>query len=483
MARIFISYKRADKEKVFTIKEEIESALGERCWIDIDGIESDAQFKNVIISAINDCEIVLFMYSKTHSKIVDFEKDWTVRELNFASKKNKRIVFINLDGSTLTDSFEFDYGIKQQLDARNQNNIRRLITDLRSWLRIDDSVLKAQEEARRKYETERRNAEKQRNELSMKKMIDERIIIKLQNNIQDKKENSTNKFVNVHQNSEWLDDALKSNKNFSTIFDHDPNTEVVNFVNEEVPIVMFYGPPAVGKTMTIIRLARYLLEHGYTVVPNKVFRLSDYSRYQSLCDSFSELLNSGSVAQGTDIGGTMLIDIIKNGKTIIQFLDTTGEMVDLNDDDKEIEYPSYFTQFINTKNPKMWLVLLEPHFGDVAKRETYSNRIKKLRCCYSRTEDDFVFVYNKIDLTSFFVSYGKVYDKAYINDIKVMYPGLLNFFQIRNPIRKIFQKYSCRILPFQTGSYHLNKYGNQLYIPGPVEYVEELWKVIRYSIK
>lgn len=169
MARIFISYKRADKEKVFTIKEEIESALGERCWIDIDGIESDAQFKNVIISAINDCEIVLFMYSKTHSKIVDFEKDWTVRELNFASKKNKRIVFINLDGSALTDAFEFDYGTKQQLDARNQNNIKRLITDLRSWLRIDDSVLKAQEEARRKYETERRNAEKQRNDAIKRK--------------------------------------------------------------------------------------------------------------------------------------------------------------------------------------------------------------------------------------------------------------------------------------------------------------------------
>ena len=140
MARIFISYKRADKEKVFKIKDQIESALGEKCWIDIDGIESDAQFKNVIISAINDCEIVLFMYSKTHSKIVDFEKDWTLRELNFASKKNKRIVFINLDGSTLTDSFEFDYGTKQQLDARNQNNIRRLITDLRSWLRIDDKT-------------------------------------------------------------------------------------------------------------------------------------------------------------------------------------------------------------------------------------------------------------------------------------------------------------------------------------------------------
>ena len=94
-----------------------------------------------------------------------------------------------------------------------------------------------------------------------------------------------------------------------------------------------------------------------------------------------------------------------------------------------------------------------------------------------------MFVYNKIDLTSFVVSYGKVYDKAYINDIKMMYPGLLNIFPNRNPITKIFKEYSCGILPFQTGSYHLNKNGNQLYIPGPVEYVKKLWKVIRNSIK
>lgn len=30
MARIFISYKRADKEKVFKIKDQEESALGEK---------------------------------------------------------------------------------------------------------------------------------------------------------------------------------------------------------------------------------------------------------------------------------------------------------------------------------------------------------------------------------------------------------------------------------------------------------------------
>lgn len=138
MSRIFISYKRVDKEKVFKIKDQIESALGEKCWIDLDGIESDAQFKNVIIRAINACEIILFMYSKAHSKIVDFEKDWTVRELNFAAKKNKRIVFINLDGSPLTDAFEFDYGTKQKLDGQSSQSLSRLNTELKRWLGIKD---------------------------------------------------------------------------------------------------------------------------------------------------------------------------------------------------------------------------------------------------------------------------------------------------------------------------------------------------------
>ena len=59
MARIFISYKRADKEKVFKIKDQIESALGEKCWVDLDGIES-GDFSRVILKAIDEATIVLF---------------------------------------------------------------------------------------------------------------------------------------------------------------------------------------------------------------------------------------------------------------------------------------------------------------------------------------------------------------------------------------------------------------------------------------
>ena len=39
MSRIFISYKRVDKDRVFKIKDLIEFALGEKCWKDLDGVQ------------------------------------------------------------------------------------------------------------------------------------------------------------------------------------------------------------------------------------------------------------------------------------------------------------------------------------------------------------------------------------------------------------------------------------------------------------
>ena len=136
MSRIFISYKRVDKDKVFKIKDHIESALGEKCWIDLDGIESDAQFANVIINAINECEVFLFMYSKSHNKIVDYENDWTIRELNFAQEKKKRIVFVNIDGSQLSDWTKLFFGTKQQVNGRDAVGLDKLCNDLNNWLSV-----------------------------------------------------------------------------------------------------------------------------------------------------------------------------------------------------------------------------------------------------------------------------------------------------------------------------------------------------------
>ena len=137
---IFISYKRKDKEIVFKLKDYIEQNVGVNCWIDLDGIESDAQFANVIIKAINNAQVFLFMYSRSHTEIKDYDNDWTVREINFAQKKKKRIVFVNIDGSPLTDWFELMFGTKQQIDASSESTMYKLCEDMKEWLNPNKSI-------------------------------------------------------------------------------------------------------------------------------------------------------------------------------------------------------------------------------------------------------------------------------------------------------------------------------------------------------
>ena len=179
---IFISYKRVDKDKVFPIKDFIERNTGYNCWIDLDGIESDAQFADIIIKAINNAEVFLFMYSNTHTKIENFEEDWTVKEITFAQKKKKRIVFVNLDNAPLTDRFDFIFGTKQQVAASSDVAMKKLCADIKQWLRNEDEERLEQErierekrEAEAKIKAEQERLERERREAEQKRLEQERI--------------------------------------------------------------------------------------------------------------------------------------------------------------------------------------------------------------------------------------------------------------------------------------------------------------------
>lgn len=112
MSKIFISYKRQDKDKVFHIVDEIRWMTGVDCWIDIEGIESGDQFQNVIIEAIDNADIVIFMLSKNFvapykdkkSGVIDPKKQtFPEKEVMYALRHDKRLVPISIDGTTVYD--------------------------------------------------------------------------------------------------------------------------------------------------------------------------------------------------------------------------------------------------------------------------------------------------------------------------------------------------------------------------------------------
>lgn len=139
--RIFISYKREDRERVFALKDSIEQATGEKCWIDLDGIESNAQFVAKIVRAIDECEVFLFMRSKEHNNITNLETDWTIREVNYALEEHKNIVIVSLDNAPMPKWFKFMFPNKQEIDATNPDKLARLNVDLCEWLGICSSTI------------------------------------------------------------------------------------------------------------------------------------------------------------------------------------------------------------------------------------------------------------------------------------------------------------------------------------------------------
>ena len=131
--KVFVSYSRADKDKVLPLVKSLEKSVGTKFWIDLEGIESAAQFEEVIIRAIDQAEVVLFMLSDNSQ-----HSQWTKNEVSYAKNIGKRVVPIILYGGGLEGWFLFKFGRINYIDASEENQIQRLVKDLRLWLHIGE---------------------------------------------------------------------------------------------------------------------------------------------------------------------------------------------------------------------------------------------------------------------------------------------------------------------------------------------------------
>lgn len=156
MHKIFISYSRHDKEKVFKIKDEIEGLIGtETCWIDLTGIESDKQFIDVIIDAIDQADIFLFMYSKFSDG-----SEWTRKEVEYAKSENKKIVFVKIDKVPLSKYYRFQFGGHDIIDIFDRDQKRKLMFNLQNWVKKGDILLESKSLCDDNYEIVQNTSDK-----------------------------------------------------------------------------------------------------------------------------------------------------------------------------------------------------------------------------------------------------------------------------------------------------------------------------------
>ena len=129
---IFISYSRIDKNIVFPFVKRIEQELNTTCWIDSEGIESGSQFEEVIVNAIEESNVVLFMLSDS-----SINSKWTKREVLYAEDERKRIVPVVVDKKGLRKCFKFHFGNVDYIDINDEGQCDKLLNNLASWIGVE----------------------------------------------------------------------------------------------------------------------------------------------------------------------------------------------------------------------------------------------------------------------------------------------------------------------------------------------------------
>jgi hypothetical protein len=266
---------------------------------------------------------------------------------------------------------------------------------------------------------------------------------------------------------------------------NDANKIKVTIADYKTPLVILFGAPACGKTMTLIRLTRYLQSKGYTVQPETSFRPAYDKNYREMCENFDTMINSEDAAQSTDRISFMLVQVMRNGRPLCQILEGPGEYY-FHPGAPQAPFPKYVNAIINSTNRKIWAIMIEPDKTnprmDVEARRNYVNKIHKLKTKIS-PRDKVIFIFNKIDETNFVIGPGRINYPETMKRTKYLYPNIFNRFTNENPITRWFAPYNFDFVAFQTGDFSEAADGTLTFEEGHEVYPRKLWDVIMKHIR
>lgn len=122
---IFVSYSRKDIDVVDKLVGDIHAKTNARCWVDWSGIESGERFTDVIINAIENVDIVLFIMSDN-----SMSSDYVRMEIDYARNIGKKIIPVVVDGGKLRGWFLFYFGSIDYTDVKSTLQYDKLICNI-----------------------------------------------------------------------------------------------------------------------------------------------------------------------------------------------------------------------------------------------------------------------------------------------------------------------------------------------------------------
>ena len=290
---------------------------------------------------------------------------------------------------------------------------------------------------------------------------------------------TTSSETSSEQNTNAVNSSVESNPSVAQI-------ATPQIVNTTVPVVVFVGPPASGKTMILVRLAKYLRKNGYTIETDRAFL--NTTDYQNWCDEFEEKLTTNVALDGTV--KFLLVKVYENSREVAKLLEAPGEDFFTTDPNKIADnqrVKPYLTAIMASDNPKSYVTLLDldskvSFRNNNHYREAYSDRfLKHFYPNIDNNRDRIVLLYNKIDVTK----YGSIIGCSDItgarDDAKRHYPELFNTMKV-SPFGGLISRDNFVFKTFCTGIFadEVDDNGEpyQTYNIANDIYPKELWKEI-----
>ncbi len=279
------------------------------------------------------------------------------------------------------------------------------------------------------------------------------------------------------------------NSNSGTVQSEPGTSEYTAGANDTVtiadpsPVVILFGSGASGKTMTLIRLSKYLIAKGYIVQPERTFRDARDVHYQEMCNNFTSIVNSTKAPGRNQVIDFMLVKVMdKWGKTICQLLEAPGEHY-FDPKAPKRAFPTYINTIRNSNNRKTWVFIVEKDWLNQSDRNNFATKICDLQQQYVLVRDKVIFTCHKADLHGQYMSGGRYNTPLFFNDIRNQYPGIFTRYQNSNPLTQLWKKYNFDFVVFSAGSFHDDGEGGQNYVPSNESNPDTLWKAILKTVK
>lgn len=132
---IFISYSSFDRDRATVLADQIHSK-GFSVWMDSEGIDGAMNWSSQIVTALNNCDTLLFLISKQSASSHNCAK-----EIQLASEKRKNILPIILEDVYLPVIFEYPLAGLQRLKIADIDNIMKALTNLRDGQSAHDAMM------------------------------------------------------------------------------------------------------------------------------------------------------------------------------------------------------------------------------------------------------------------------------------------------------------------------------------------------------